>query len=268
MFQQNKLSRLLYALWSDFCVLNPQAQFIKNSLESPGEQVINDHLALRTFSLPEISAEALAAKWLPYGYEIEGEYAFNSKNLTALHLRHFDVGMPKIFISQFIVQSASVGLQKIITRALAQLGPDKIAQESLLYSGRGWQASFTDYRDLCDESEYAAWVYAHGFRANHFTVFINKLKKMNDIRDLNRFLKDRKHQLNTSGGEVKGSPAALLEQSSTQAVLVPVRFSDGVYEIPGGYYEFAKRYPARDGKLFQGFVTESADRIFESTYSG
>jgi hypothetical protein len=44
-------------------------------------------------------------------------------------------------------------------------------------------------------------------------------------------------------------------------------FSKGdIREIPGCYYEFAKRYPLPQGEgLFQGFVPASADKIFEST---
>ena len=35
--------------------------------------------------------------------------------------------------------------------------------------------------------------------------------------------------------------------------------------IPSCYYEFARRYPLPSGEVFQGFVPESADTIFEST---
>jgi len=40
-----------------------------------------------------------------------------------------------------------------------------------------------------------------------------------------------------------------------------------VRDVPTCYYEFAKRYPGPDGKLFPGFVAASADKIFESTYT-
>ena len=39
----------------------------------------------------------------------------------------------------------------------------------------------------------------------------------------------------------------------------------GAHSIPCCYYEFAKRYTQADGKLFRGFVAQSADKIFEST---
>jgi hypothetical protein len=46
---------------------------------------------------------------------------------------------------------------------------------------------------------------------------------------------------------------------------VEVSFSEGIFTIPGCYYEFARRYPDADGKLFSGFIAGSADKIFEST---
>jgi hypothetical protein len=123
----------------------------------------------------------------------------------------------------------------------------------------------TYYETLRRESEYAAWLAAFGFRANHFTVDVNALKTFESLGELNRFLKDQGHRLNTSGGEIKGSPEDLLEQSSTLAGEVEVRFSDGRKRIPACYYEFARRYPGPDGKLFTGFVAKSADKIFQST---
>jgi hypothetical protein len=42
-------------------------------------------------------------------------------------------------------------------------------------------------------------------------------------------------------------------------------FAEGAFGIPSCYYEFAQRFPMPDGKLFNGFVTRSANKIFEST---
>ena len=72
--------------------------------------------------------------------------------------------------------------------------------------------------------------------------------------------------VNDSGGRVKGSPEQLLEQGSTMADKMEAEFADDqMHEVPTCYYEFAKRYPDKDGNLFQGFVATSADKIFEST---
>mgnify|MGYP001471310139 CR=1 FL=1 len=79
------------------------------------------------------------------------------------------------------------------------------------------------------------------------------------------FLKSKGFKLNSSGGEVKGTPHVFLEQSSTLANRVEVKFTDGKKEIPSCYFEFAKRYALDSGELYQGFIAKSADKIFEST---
>jgi hypothetical protein len=118
---------------------------------------------------------------------------------------------------------------------------------------------------LRNESEYAAWVYIHGYRANHFTINVNALKKFDSLEKVNRFLKDNGFLLNDSAGEIKGTPAELLEQSSTRSGIIKVQFIEGEFPAPSCYYEFARRYPDKDGKLYSGFIAKSADKIFEST---
>ncbi|NTW17289.1 MAG: DUF1338 family protein [Syntrophaceae bacterium] len=71
--------------------------------------------------------------------------------------------------------------------------------------------------------------------------------------------------LNSSGGEVKGTREELLQQSSTMADIVKIKFIEGEFEIPSCYYEFAHRFRDQDGKLYSGFIAKSADKIFEST---
>jgi hypothetical protein len=135
----------------------------------------------------------------------------------------------------------------------------------LPYAGRPWAVSFTEYQTLLDESEYAAWVAAFGFRVNHFTVDVNSLSTFPDLHALDAFLVEQGFALNTSGGMVKGTVADRLEQSSTLADAIEVAFSDRKARIPSCYYEFARRYPLPSGELFHGFVPASADKIFEST---
>ncbi len=67
-------------------------------------------------------------------------------------------------------------------------------------------------------------------------------------------------------GAVKGNPEVMLEQSATMADKVSVTFSDGDMQVPGGFYEFAKRYLQPDGEIYTGFFEASADKIFEGTY--
>ena len=156
---------------------------------------------------------------------------------------------------------------QIIKNVVDQIEVSKTLNLDFCNSGRTWKLSYADYQKLSTESEYAAWLCAWGFRANHFTVLVNSLTHLNSIETVNTFLKENGIKLNSSGGEVKGTPEVYLEQSSTLADSATVEFTDGNYKIPACYYEFAKRYEVAPGKLYSGFVAKSADKIFESTNS-
>lgn len=266
MSKQNQLNQFFKNMWDDYCKLNPQAEAVYQSLTQAGETVVNDHIAFRTFSHPQINAEKLSHVILNFGYTLAGEYKFEEKKLNARHFEHFDVNMPKIFISELDLSLVSSYINEVVANSISELKTINTTDEKFLYSGRPWKASFETYKKLAVESEYAAWVYAIGFRPNHFTVYVNHLKKYNNIFDLNQFLKNNGFKLNSSGGEVKGTPSEFLEQSSTLANLIEVKFDEGTYSIPACYYEFAKRYPQPNGKIYQGFIAKSADKIFESTH--
>jgi hypothetical protein len=265
MTTKKEFSNYLAKMWADYCQLNPQAKAVYMALSSAGEEVVNDHIAFRTFSDTRISAERLGQHLLNYGYKHVANYEFKEKKLKAKHYQHVDICLPKIFISEFDLNQASNYLQAIVKSSVDEINVSEVDKVSFLYSGRPWKASYEVYKKLRDESEYAAWVYAHGFRPNHFTVYVNHLKKLNEMTQLNSFLVDQGFTLNTFGGAIKGSPGVYLEQSSTMANVIPVIFDERTFEIPACYYEFAKRYPTPDGALFQGFVADSANKIFEST---
>ena len=106
----------------------------------------------------------------------------------------------------------------------------KSKPEELIFSGSVFTPlSYQVFKKLSEESEYAAWFYVFGYRANHFTISINALKKYNDILKVNDFLKRNGFVLNSSGGEVKGTRSDLLQQSSTLADTVKVKFLEGLH---------------------------------------
>lgn len=257
---------ILDKLWDQYIRDNPHAKEIYDLFVKNGENPINDHIALRTLDDDRINIYKLAEVFIEKGYSICDDYDFAVKKLKAIHLEHSDETQPKVFISQLLTNEFSNELQQTLKRCI-DLIPQQLLDnpENLLLSGVSWQIDYATYQKLLEESEYAAWFYAFGFRANHFTVFINNLKKFAEVSQVNTFLKENGFRLNSSGGEIKGSKDELLEQSSTMSGLAEVNFEDGKREIPSCYYEFAKRYPDNSGKLYQGFVAKSADKIFEST---
>ncbi|MCB9092262.1 MAG: DUF1338 domain-containing protein [Halobacteriovoraceae bacterium] len=259
---------LLNRMWEDYTSLNPEAKTIHDSFSAEGESVINDHVAFRTFDHPKVNVDVLAKEFLKNGYIEKGQYDFKEKKLFAKHFQHPDSKFPKVFISQLLTKEFSKDLQNIVNKLVEQISEKQISADDFCISGRPWNVDFNDYQTLKKESEYAAWLSAFGFRVNHFTVYVNHLKKYPTIQAVNNFVKSKGFQLNTSGGEIKGSPSVLLEQSSTLAYNQEIKFSDGTHTIPACYYEFALRYPDSKGNLYQGFVAQSADKIFESTDRG
>ncbi|MBC7421301.1 MAG: DUF1338 domain-containing protein [Bdellovibrio sp.] len=261
----DQLKIYMNEMWTDYIKMNPAAEKIYNLFAQSGEDLTNDHIALRTFKHPDLGIQSLAQHFTKYGYEDRGEYFFIEKKLYAKHFEHPDKNVPKIFISELELEKMSPYVQETIAQCIHQIKPEAVKNEKFVFSGTHWIPNHATYLKLAQESEYASWVYAYGFRPNHFTVSINHLKHFTDITRLNDFIKGNGFKLNASGGEIKGTPQELLEQSSTMAAEVQRQFADGVYSIPGCYYEFAKRYPMTNGNLYQGFIAKSADRIFEST---
>jgi hypothetical protein len=259
-----QVSALFKDIWQQYIGVTPSAKRIHQLLGN-GNDIINDHVAYRTFNHPKLGLDKLAKGLIALGYSEGGQYDFAAKKLDAKHFEHPDTTMPKVFISELRVEEFSEQAQEIIAKLIEQLPEDVTDRADFLYSGRLWEISSTDYELLLAESEYAAWLAAWGYRANHFTVSINHLDNYDDILVVNSALKDAGYILNTNGGEVKGDEAVKLEQSSTIADKAAVTFTDKTIEIPSCFYEFAKRYPLANGELYTGFVAASADKIFDST---
>jgi hypothetical protein len=252
-------------LWDDYTLLAPRVSSLKRSLEQRGETVSNDHIAFRTFDRAPINLLSLERHILDLGYRRYEDYHFEDKKLSAWGYVH-PAGHPRIFLSELETRKFSERLQETVDRLCQQVDPQAVATKDVFWAGRLWEpVTYDEFRLLDKESEYAAWVAAHGLRANHFTVSVNGLKTLPTLEALLDFVEDQGFKLNTSGGRVKGSPEVLLEQGSTLADKLEVDFADGRREVPTCYYEFARRYPDKSGKLYEGFVAASADKIFEST---
>ena len=254
-------------LWKDYTLQNPSAQAIHNLFSKENELVVNDHIAFRTFDDARMNIKVLSKKFIELGYEQKGEYKFEEKHLNAVHLEHPTLmSAPRVFISELILSKFSKNFQNTIKNLLNSV-PDSVYRDpDLIYKGSVWsKPAFDIYQELRTESEYGAWLYIHGFRANHFTVSINALKRHNTIEKVNQFVKDNGFRMNTIGGEIKGTPEKLLQQASTLAEIIPMEFEEGTFEVPACFYEFAIRYPDANGKLFSGFIAANANKIFDST---
>jgi len=259
-----KVINLFEHIWQNYLSVTPSADKVQQLLGA-GQTLINDHVAYRTFNLAKVNLDKLAAHLTTLGYQACDEYHFEAKKLYAKHFEHPDTNLPKVFISELLVEQLSPAAQQIIQQLVAQVDETSVSADNFLYSGTPWQVNYQDYQTLLAESEYAAWLAAWGYRANHFTVSINHLKDYDCIEKVNETLKQHGFTLNATGGEIKGDRHVKLEQSSTLADSISVKFADKTVKIPSCFYEFAKRYPMDNGQLYSGFVAASADKIFEST---
>ena len=260
------VEKLFDLLWKQYISIAPQAKEIHDLFRSKqNNEIINDHIALRTLNFDRCNISVLAKNFLDLGYEMKENYDFKSKKLNAYHFTHKNHNYAKVFISELKVNEFDEKIQVFLKNLVKNIPDSILNSNSLVASGRHWEISYKKYNELHEVSEYAAWFYVYGFRANHFTVNINDLENFTDIEDVNTFIKSNSYELNTSGGEIKGNPKVCLEQSSTLAQETQIEFTEGKYNIPSCFYEFAKRYKDNTNKLYDGFVAASADKIFEST---
>jgi hypothetical protein len=260
------ISDLFDFFWQSHSAVTPDAKRIHALLRERGEEVVNDHVAFRTFDLDPIGVESLGETFLRLGWSESGEYWFEEKKLRAKSYAH--PGRPHVFISELLTDEFSDDLRAIVRGLVEQIPAGRSGSESLLSELPTWApVAFADYRRLQEESQYAAWLAAFGIRVNHFTVLVNALTTFGSIQELNAWLLEQGFTLNDSGGLVKGTPEQLLEQSSTRSNMVEWEFAGGErHVIPSCYYEFARRYvDPQTGELYRGFIARSADRIFEST---
>ena len=249
-------------MWETYTSLNPHIKEVLDLIESKeSSKIINDHIALRTFSHKKVNKNKLAEFFINSGYNFVEDLHFEQKKLDASYYFHPNNKLPRIFISELRIQDFSTEFQNKINGILDGIDETKFNNPLFLTNGTPWEkVSFLDYKKVQEESDYAAWVLSHGYVANHFTVSVTDCTFFKNLEQINLFLKQNGFEINSSGGEIKGSSKVGLEQSSIMAKNILVRFSDGDFEIPGCYYEFAYRYNG-----FNGFITNSANHIFEST---
>lgn len=257
-----KINDFLSKMWNDYSNLNPHINRVLNLIkDKEPNDIINDHIALRTFNHKRVNRHVLSNYFIENGYRAIEDLSFTQKKLKATYYLHPNPTLPRIFISELLLENFSDELQKIINDKVNEIDSKSISKAEFLSSGIPWSPiDYVTYKKIQSESEYASWVLAMGYIANHFTVSVTDCSYFKNLTQLNSYLKENGFEINSSGGEIKGSVNQGLEQSSIMSQEIEVKFSDGYHKIPGCYYEFAYRY-----NNFDGFITKSANHIFEST---
>jgi hypothetical protein len=254
------------ALWNQYIQVTPQADSIHALFNERGEDVINDHVAFRTFDIKGFDLDRATELLATIGYEAFDSYMFPDKHLRAKAYRvPDDSNAPKIFFSELIRSELGEEAQAIINKVTRGL-EGELTLSDLTGRYPFHKPTFDEYQSLANASEYAGWLSTMGYQANHFTVNVNALQTLESVEEVIELLLEHQYQLNEVGGRIKGTPADLLVQASTIADQMTFEFSDGaVSDIPSCFYEFAHRFNESNGQLFQGFVPNNANAIFEST---
>ena len=101
---------------------------LKHSLINCEADIINDHIAFRTFGLKCLGIQSLSKIFLAYGYQQRDFYRFDSKKLNAYWFSPpIDIpNLPRIFISECCVDELSPTAQDIIYRYTNQVTHDPV----------------------------------------------------------------------------------------------------------------------------------------------
>ncbi len=267
--QKISLHEVFDQLWEFYATQNPQVPLIHNLLAEREElsNLVNDHIALRTFAETRVGLEVLAKNFTQLGFEEQASYELRDKNVFAKYYAHPSGQWPKVFISELQLDSLSQAAQALVEELINQIPEKVLKSRALCAMGRPWDVSHSTYQKLLQESEYAAWMAAHGFQMNHATLNVNAMSSFANLEALIHFLEEKGFAMNgqEQGQEIQKAfdphGEYLLKQASTLAAEVPVQFTDGEHIIPGCYYEFIERFQG-----YEGFDPGNASKIMESTY--
>jgi hypothetical protein len=259
---------------------------VKKKIVGNQSEIINDHLAFRSFQIKGLGIDNLEKVFLKFGYIKKDKYHFKNKKLDAYWYSPPIPKYPRIFISELIVDDLSPSVRDLICKHVEKANIPEISllnsSKSLLdvFIKKYWdEIDYNIYKSIAEESEYAAWVLQNGFALNHYTISIHNLKSpYNCIKNFMSFLKEIGIVLNDSGSIIKESNDKLLLQCSSISKLIDTKFLNGfLKKVSGSYVEFAERKVLPQFKELQpneilekhrkdGFETASADKIFESSY--
>jgi hypothetical protein len=268
------LAELLEALWARYRARMEPVRKYEQLVLKQGGAFRNDHIAFRTIAWQKPAAGLFSVSRLfqALGYAPAGCYDFPDKKLNALHFEHRDKRFPKLFISELRAWELSAATRQAIGRSLERHRPpldlDSLTLEACLdqLTRRPWPApEKKDVLAADRESQYAAWVLAHGYEVNHFTGACDDIEKtVAAMRAAGVAMK----------AEIEGARGSALRQSSTESVVLTVDVADGgrAASMPWtyAYFELAERPlltdPATGEKRrFEGFLGSQATNLFDMT---
>ena len=106
------IDTFLNELWENYISYTPSAEKISKLFD---EEVVNDHIAFRTLDLEQCNIFKQADYLQQFGYKVSGDYHFEQKKLNAIHLENTDEKLPKIFLSELILEEFSSELKEFLS---------------------------------------------------------------------------------------------------------------------------------------------------------
>ena len=102
-------------------------QMIKKNIISTKTDIINDHIAFRTFAHPHLGIKSLEKIFTYYGYEKRDYYEFKTKKLNAYWFSppKDSINLPRLFISECKLNELSTQIQTIIHKYLKDITADQ-----------------------------------------------------------------------------------------------------------------------------------------------
>lgn len=284
-------------LWKRYRDRVSYVQTYEEVVSNLGATFVNDHIAFRTWvcQRPTTGIVTLGRIFEVLGYHAAGCYQFPDKHLSAIHYQHPHPEFPKIFVSELRVWELSKKSRSIIQNAvkhhrktlkdetlcglhdLEDQTPE--AREQLLRKVTGvfhklpWRLPRKrDIVALNEESQYAAWVLAHGYNVNHFTALVNS-HGVEPLDNIDKTVDALQQAGVPMKAEVEGEPGSKLRQTATEAVTIDVPVRNGrkksKTEWTYAYFELAERgtvhEPDRGDVRFEGFLGPQATQLFEMT---
>ncbi|MFD2436628.1 2-oxoadipate dioxygenase/decarboxylase family protein [Modicisalibacter luteus] len=125
-------------LWNDYTAMTPQAQRIHDAFVDAGENIINDHVAFRTFDRGPITLADLEPHLLALGYTRYEPYDFAAKKLRAYGYLPPSPDQPRVFLSELKCDELSASAQRIIDGLVGQIDAERVQAPEVLWAGRLW----------------------------------------------------------------------------------------------------------------------------------
>jgi hypothetical protein len=292
------LIELFDTLWERYRNRMEYVRMYEKVLEQNKATFVNDHIAFRTMACekPMAGLFMISRIFEALGYSMANCYEFPDKHFSSIHFQHPNPQFPKLFITQLKTWELSAQARTTIQNAIAAhrpaLADDLMAQlyglEKVSASDRSklletlvryfaelpWpRPKKNAVLALDKESQFAAWVLVNGYDVNHFTASVNShgVPSLDDVEKVQAAMVAAKIPMKK---EIEGERGSKFRQTSTEAVVVPVKVKDGTktVEIPWtyAYFEIADRPLMKNpatGKMerFEGFLGAQATNLFDMT---